>query len=191
MKILLSLLALAFLNTCVWAQTNEAKQRSIYTDIKAHGVGDLITVFIVEDSRASSKAKTVTEKSTDAKTDGTAGLGPLNFIPLWGASGSNELKYDGKGQTEKIGSLRAKITVTVIALRENGDLVIEGNRVITINDEEETLFLSGIIRPRDILDNNTIYSYQIADAQISSKSRGTVTSGHRPGFITRLINWIF
>jgi flagellar L-ring protein precursor FlgH len=190
-KLLLNLILLAFLNAYGFTFANEAKQRSIYTDIKAHSVGDLITVFIVEDSRAANKAKTVTEKKTDAKTDGTAGLGPLDFIPLWGASGSDELKYDGKGQTEKIGMLRAKMTVMVIAVKENGDLVIEGNRVVTINNEKETLSLSGVIRPRDIQEDNTIYSYQIANAQISSKSKGTVTSGHRPGFITRLINWIF
>jgi flagellar L-ring protein precursor FlgH len=173
------------------AFANEAKQRSIYTDIKAHGVGDLVTVLIMEDSRAANKAKTVTEKKSDASTEGTAGLGPLDFIPLWGASGSDELKFDGKGQTEKIGTLRAKMTVSVIEVRENGDLVIEGSRVVTVNNEEETLFLTGVVRQRDIRNDNTIYSYQIADAQISSKSKGTVTSGHRPGFVTRLLNWIF
>jgi len=137
------------------------------------------------------KAKTTTKKKTDAKTEGSAGLGPLDFIPLWGASGSDQLQYDGQGQTEKIGALRAKMTVTVIDVNENGDLVIEGSRVVTINDEKETLFLSGVIRSRDISDNNTIYSYQIANAEISSKGKGNITDGHRPGFVTRLINWIF
>lgn len=170
---------------------SEVKRRSIFTDVKAHGVGDLITVLIVEDSRASNKAKTITKKKTDAKTEGTAGLGPLDFIPLWGASGSDEIQFDGQGQTEKTGILRAKITVTVIDVRENGDLVIEGNRVITINNEQETLFLSGIVRGRDISENNTVYSYQVGNAQVSTKSKGAVTDGHRPGFFTRLVNWVF
>ena len=60
---------------------NEAKQRSLFTDVKAHKVGDLITVLIVEDSRAANKAKTSTQKKTDASTSGTAGIGPLDFIP--------------------------------------------------------------------------------------------------------------
>ena len=117
--------------------------------------------------------------------------GPLRFIPMWGASGGDQLKYDGKGQTEKYGSMQAKMTVTVIDIKPNGDLVIEGNRIVSIDNEEETLFLSGIVRPRDIADDNTIYSYQIGNAKISTTSKGTVTNGHRPGFITRLINWIF
>ena len=172
-------------------QTNEMKQRSLYTDVKAHQLGDLITVLIVEDSRATSKAKTSTQKKSDASTEGTAGLGPLDFIPLWGASGSDQLQYDGQGQTEKIGTLRAKITVTVIDMKENGDLVIEGSRVVSINDEQETLFLSGIVRSRDIAEDNTVYSYMVGNAQISSKGKGAITSGHRPGFVTRLLNWIF
>lgn len=171
--------------------SNEATRRSIFTDVKARNVGDLITVLIVENSSASNKAKTTTEKSTEAGTEGTAGLGPLDFIPLWGASGKDELKYDGQGQTEKSGSLQAKMTVQVIDIKPNGDLIIEGNRVVTVNDEEETMFLSGIVRSRDVSDANTIYSFQIAEAQISTKSKGAITSGSRPGFVTRLINWIF
>lgn len=189
-KLLLVIMSISLI-TSLPLQANEVKQRSLYTDHKAHGVGDLLTVMIVENSRASNKAKTTTEKSTDASTSGTAGLGPLRFIPMWGASGGDQLKYDGKGQTEKYGSMQAKMTVTVIDIKPNGDLVIEGNRIVSIDNEEETLFLSGIVRPRDIADDNTIYSYQIGNAKVSTTSKGTVTNGHRPGFITRLINWIF
>ncbi|MCP4581892.1 MAG: flagellar basal body L-ring protein FlgH [candidate division Zixibacteria bacterium] len=191
MKSLISLIIILSLLLGSQAFCNEARSRSIFTDIKAHEVGDLITVIIAENSRASNKAKTTTEKKTEAGTEGTAGLGPLDFIPIWGASGQNESKYDGKGQTEKSGSLQAKMTVKVVAVMSNGDLAIEGNRVVIVNDDEETLFLSGTVRSRDISESNTIYSHQIADAQISSKSKGTVNTGNRPGFVTRLINWIF
>lgn len=191
MKKLHILLLLILLIYAIPLYSNEVRQRSLFTDHKAHSVGDLLTVLIVEDSRASNKAKTTTEKSTEASTDGTAGLGPLDFIPLWGASGKDQLKYDGKGQTEKYGSLQAKMTVAVIAINPNGDLVIEGNRIVSIDNEEETLFLSGMVRQRDIADDNTVYSYQIGNAKVSTKGKGTITNGHRPGFITRLINWIF
>ena len=63
--------------------------------------------------------------------------------------------------------------------------------MVTINNEDETLFLSGVVRSRDISNDNTVYSYQIGDAKISSKGKGNITDGHRPGFVTRLINWIF
>lgn len=191
MRILLGLILITYLNAFNPVFANEVKQRSIYTDIKAFKVGDLLTVLIVEDSRAVNKAKTVTKKKTSTDMSASGGLGPFEFVRLWDAQGGNEVKYDGQGQTEKYGALRAKLTALVIDIRENGDLVIEGNRVITVNNEEETLFLSGIVRPRDIKNNNTIYSYQIADAKISSKGKGTITEGQRPGIITRILNWIF
>ncbi|MCD6162445.1 MAG: flagellar basal body L-ring protein FlgH [candidate division Zixibacteria bacterium] len=191
MRIPLSLIMIICLNAFNPALANEAKQRSIYTDIKAFKVGDLLTVLIVEDSRAVNKAKTTTKKKTDTKMNASGSLGPFEFVRLYDAAGGNEVKFDGQGQTEKYGALRAKLTATVIAAKENGDLVIEGSRVVTINNEEETYFLSGVVRPRDINNNNTIYSYQIADAKISSKGKGTVTEGQRPGIITRVLNWIF
>jgi len=170
---------------------DNVKSRSMFTDHKAHEVGDLITILIVESSSASNKAKTTTEKSTEVSTEQAAGTGIFDFFPMWGYSGGNESKFDGKGQTEKTGSLRAKMTVEVTAIKPNGDLVIEGNRLVKIDDEEETLYLSGSVRSRDVSDGNTVYSYQIANAQISTRSKGTVTNGHRPGFLTRIINWIF
>lgn len=190
MKLFLSV-AVIFALVTVSPSANEVKQRSLFTDVKAHKIGDLITVLIVEDSRAANKAKTSTQKKTDSKTSGTAGIGPLDFIPAWGASGGNEIQFDGQGQTEKAGLIRAKMTVSVIHIRDNGDLVIEGTRAVTINDEQELLFLSGVVRSRDISQDNTIYSYQIADAQISTKSKGSITEGHRPGIFTRILNWLF
>ncbi len=191
MRLITGLSCIGLFLGAIQVDAGDITQRSLFTDVKAHKVGDLVTVMIVEDSRASNQAKTSTQKKSDAKTSGTAGVGPLRFIPSWGASGGDEMKYDGQGQTEKSGLIRAKLTATVVEVKENGDLAIEGNRVVTINNEEETLFLTGVVRPRDISQDNTIYSYQIGDAHVSTKSRGAITDGHRPGFFTRLINWIF
>jgi flagellar L-ring protein FlgH len=191
MKLTAAILSATLLFGVAPTNAGDITQRSLFTDVKAHKVGDLVTVLIVEDSRASNQAKTSTQKKTDAKTSGTAGVGPLRFIPSWDASGGDEIQFDGQGQTEKTGLLRAKLTATVVEVKENGDLAIEGNRVVTINNEEETLFLTGVVRPRDITQENTIYSYQIGDAHVSTKSKGAITDGHRPGFFTRLINWVF
>jgi flagellar L-ring protein precursor FlgH len=191
MKLIVGISCIAIIFGAVSINAGDVTQRSLFTDVKAHKVGDLVTVLIVEDSRASNQAKTSTQKKTDAKTSGSAGVGPLRFLPGWDASGGDQIQFDGQGQTEKSGLIRAKLTATVVELKENGDLAIEGNRVVTINSEEETLFLTGVVRPRDISQDNTIYSYQIGDAHVSTKSKGAITDGHRPGFFTRIINWIF
>lgn len=171
----------------------EAKSKSMFTDIKAHQVGDVLTVLIVEDARATNKAKTTTKKETKAETKGgpAVGGGLWKYIGEWGLSGNTKSEFDGEGRLEKNGAIRAKMTVRVIAVSENGDLAIEGSRVMSINSDKETLFLSGIVRQKDISASNTVFSYQVADAQVSFKGKGQTHDGARPGVLTRIINWIF
>jgi len=83
------------------------------------------------------------------------------------------------------------MTIKVIAVNDNGDLVIEGSRVMDVNSDKETLFLSGIVRQKDISPYNSVYSYQIGDAQVSFKGKGQTHDGARPGLLVRFFNWIF
>lgn len=170
---------------------DEANSKSLYTDIKAHKIGDILTVIISENARASNKAKSTTKKSTTASLDGGPGLGGLDFFAPFGMSAENESEFDGEGRTEKNGSLTAEMTVRVIGINSNGDLLVEGHRILDINNDQETLFLSGIVREKDITSENTIFSHQIANAEISYKGKGQSHDGSRPGFFTRLVNWIF
>ncbi len=113
--------------------------RSLYSDIKANKVGDILTVLIYEQNKASSNVETKTEKSTKSSVSGGPGVGPLDFIPLFSADGANSNTFDGKGQNTRDGSLRAKMSVTVVAVKDNGDLVIEGSRTLGISNDKETL----------------------------------------------------
>jgi flagellar L-ring protein precursor FlgH len=165
--------------------------RSLYSDIKANKVGDILTVLIYEQNKASSNVETKTEKSTKSSVSGGPGVGPLDFIPLFSADGQNSNTFDGKGQNTRNGSLRAKMSVTVIAVKDNGDLVIQGSRTLGISNDKETLALSGVVRQKDVTSDNTIDSYLIADAEIHYNGKGAASTGARPGFFTRLFNWIF
>jgi flagellar L-ring protein FlgH len=167
------------------------KGQSLFSDIKAHQVGDVLTVLIVEQNRATNQVETKTEKSTQINTAGGPGIGSLDFIPVFGATADNSNKFDGKGENLRSGTIRARITVTVIGVKENGDLLIEGHRIIGINGDEESIYVSGVVRSKDITPDNTIESHLIADAEISYTGKGAASSGARPGFFTRLINWIF
>lgn len=167
------------------------QSKSLYADIKAHAVGDVLTVLIVEQNRASNQVETKTEKKTQISTAGGPGIGSLDFIPMFGGKADNSNKFDGKGENLRAGSIRAKMSVTVVDVRDNGDLVIEGHRVIGINGDEESIYVSGVVRSKDITPDNTIESYLIADAEVSYTGKGNASTGSRPGFFTRLINWIF
>lgn len=164
---------------------------SLFTDIKAARVGDLLTVLVYEDAQASNQSEMKTEEKSDANTQSTGGIGPLRFIPMFSADNTNNNKYAGKGENSRRGLLKARMTVEVIAERNNSDLVIQGSRVVTINSEHQTMTLTGIIRRADINPDNTLDSYNIADARIVYTGKGPASDGSRPGIFTRVLNWIF
>jgi flagellar L-ring protein FlgH len=192
-KILLLVVLLLLLPFAFKAKGQDfGKTQSLFTDIKAHKVGDIVTVLIYEQSQASQQIQTKTEKSGDMSTSGGPGIGPLlRAIPAFSVDGKQTNNFDGKGQNTRQGSLRGKIAVTVTAVKDNGDLVVQGTRVIGISNDRETMTLSGTIRPKDIGADNSIDSYQIADAEIRYTGKGSASNGSRPGFLSRLFSWLF
>jgi flagellar L-ring protein precursor FlgH len=168
------------------------KGQSLFSDIKAHKVGDIITIMISEQNRASSQVETKNEKSSDVSTGGGPGQGPLfGHIPLFSFSAKDDYSFDGKGENSRQGSLTARITCTVVDVRENGDLVIEGTRVIGISGERETITISGVVRSKDVSAQNTVPSYLVADAEIHYDGKGNNATAARPGIISRLFAWLF
>lgn len=165
--------------------------QSMFTDIKAHKVGDILTVLIYEQSSASNKVESKSEKSTSATLKGGPGVGPLDFIPLFSLDGNNSNSFDGKGENVRNGSLRAKMSITVVDVKSSGDLIIEGSRTLGISGDRETLTLTGVVRQKDITPDNTIDSYLIADAEIHYTGKGNSNTASRPGFVTRFIHWLF
>ncbi len=174
----------------VWAG-DFGQANSLFTDIKAHKVGDILTVLIYESSDASTQAQTKTEKTGKFSTSGGPGIGPLDFIPLFGADGENKNSFDGKGENLRTQSLRAKMSVTIVGVKENGDLIVKGSRTIGISKDKETLSLTGVVRQKDITPENTVDSYMIADAEIAYTGKGVANNSSRPGIIMRFLNWLF
>ncbi|MFW6255147.1 MAG: flagellar basal body L-ring protein FlgH, partial [Chitinivibrionales bacterium] len=89
------------------------------------------------------------------------------------------------------GNLAARVSARVTQVLDNGNLMIEGSKVVEINNEKEIIKVSGVVRPEDIGSNNIVYSYNVADAQINYSGKGTVHEGSRPGLLSRFLNWIF
>jgi flagellar L-ring protein precursor FlgH len=164
---------------------------SLYTDIKAHRVGDLLTILIFEDAAAENETNTETKKNSNTDISGGPGVGPLDFIPLFGVSGQGTANFKGEGSTDRTTRLRAKMTARVTGITENGDLLIEGHRVVGVNDDKEALTLTGVVRSIDVAADNSVPSYVIADAHIIYNGRGPSGTGSRPGLLQRIINWLF
>lgn len=160
---------------------------SLFSSIKAHRVGDIVTVIIREQSNAQSKAQTNTKVKNEVS--GGPGKGTLDFVSLWGLDSENN--YKGDASTKRTGQLDAKISVRIVEILPNGDYRIEGTREVNINGERERIKLSGLIRSRDIRPDNTILSTYVADASIMYDGKGIVDAGHEPGMIAKIINWFF
>ena len=191
-KFILFLAALLLLPFALKVQGNDFGQgQSLFADIKAHKVGDILTVLIYEQLRASNQVESKTENSSSWSTDVGPGVGTLDFIPFFGANADHDNSHDGKGENLRSGDLRAKMSVTVVAAKSNGDLIIEGSRTIGISGDRETITLTGTVRQKDITPENTIDSYLIADAEISYTGKGNADQAAKPGIFTRVLNWIF
>jgi flagellar L-ring protein precursor FlgH len=160
---------------------------SLFSDHRAMRVDDILTIIIVESARAGSESRTNTSKGTEVGFR----AGSLRLLSPQEFSGSNAAKFDGRGTTSRSGSLTATVTARVVEVLESGNLVIEGNKSVEINQEREIIKISGIVRPQDIQKNNVVLSTSIADAQIVYSGAGAVNAAARPGLVTRFFNWIF
>lgn len=183
MKVIIILFVLIFLIS----QTLSAEViRSLFATPRASKVGDTLTVIISEFSTASQTAKTNFTKDTE--TGGEIQLPSDGGFPAWEWNYSSDFK--GSGSTQRKGSLVAKLTVEVVEVLPNGNLRIKGAKRVKINEEEQIIYLEGVIRPQDIGENNTISSVHIAQASIRYEGRGPISEGKKPGIISRLLNWL-
>ncbi len=151
-------------------------------------VGDLITVLIVERSQASQNAATQTGKQ------GSLAIGPgagvlEQYLPLVKAGGSDQMKADGT--TSRGGQVTAKVTVVVREILPNGNLVVEGKQLISVNHEKQEITVTGVIRPDDIAPDNTVYSTYLAEANIRYSGDGVIGNKQRPGILQYVLGLIF
>lgn len=166
---------------------------SPYSTQKAYKVGDIISIIIVENSSAKNLANT----KTDIKDDLAAKLTHTiqRLAPIIGTNnslaGQASYKYTGDGSTSQGSNVTSRISAWVTEVLPNGNLAIKGQHKVEVNSESHEIIMTGIVRPKDISGANTIYSYQVANADLAVKGSGAVTDVSTPGWITRIFNWLF
>ena len=175
------------------ATASSAQIHSMFADPKANQVGDALTVIIQENASASNRTSTKTAKNSKTAISSTVpGAGNiLDFIPLHSLDSGIDNQYTGDASTSRSARLTARMTVTVVGKKPNGDLIIEGVRTLKINGENEAIYVNGSVNPTMVRRDNTVLSSSIADLQIEYTGKGTITQGTRPGVVVRFINWIF
>jgi flagellar L-ring protein FlgH len=191
----------------LWQASNGLS--GLFLDTKARNVGDIVTIEIAESSKATNKANTETGRDSSL----SAGIDSLFGIENWwqdtvlrklgtdmpkvnpfgSASVKGNMKSDfkGDGTTSRSGDLTAFITCRVTEVLPNGNLRIVGTREILVNHENQVIVLSGVIRPRDINDQNIIASRFIADAKIAYSGSGIIDDRQRPGWLANLLETVW
>jgi len=181
----------------IWS--GESTNNLICSDKKARYVNDIVTIIVSETAAGGNKASTNTSRDTDTSAAITALLGINNSILASnanmggeisiGGTSSNSLK--GAGDTSRSSKLSASISARVLKVYDNGNLLIEGKRQLTVNAEDQYLIITGIVRPEDITAINTVASQYIADARILYTGDGVINDKMRPGWLTRVVDWVW
>jgi flagellar L-ring protein precursor FlgH len=165
-------------------------------DTRAVRVGDFVLVHINETANATGDASTALSKNSTGTTgvDGLLGLIPAlkraypDIDPTKLISFANQSAFTGSGTTARDGSLTGDIAVRVVKEMPNGDLFVEGTKVVLLNEEEYHLYISGLVRPADIAEDNSVASTRLADAQVEFTGRGDLADQNRKGWLARMLD---
>jgi flagellar L-ring protein precursor FlgH len=170
-----------------------SSDRSMFADKKAYAVGDILTIIVQENSSAEKDNNTTTKKSSavDASLEtflySPAGSGLLTHggqMPALKFDSSHD--FNGGGSINNSETIIAKVSVRVVDVLPNKNLVIEGTRHTSFGGEQQDIVLRGVVRPEDITANNTVFSYNVADATVKFVNKGAVTDTQRKGWFTRI-----
>ncbi|MCR9278812.1 MAG: flagellar basal body L-ring protein FlgH [Pseudomonadaceae bacterium] len=162
---------------------------ALYSDRTASQVGDIITVRLEEATTASKSAETTVSKSTGVDMAEPTVLGSLvrgvaaNAGVATSLSSNND--FTGSGESDQSNSLRGTVSVVVAEVYPNGLLRVEGEKWLTLNQGEEFVRVSGLIRPDDVGFNNEVSSLQLADARIAYGGKGGLADSNRMGWLAR------
>ncbi|HSY95131.1 MAG TPA: flagellar basal body L-ring protein FlgH [Steroidobacteraceae bacterium] len=167
------------------------QQMELFADLKARRVGDVLTIVLNESTNASKNAITKTAKTTTVANSAPTLFGQSMTIkgaPILSATLNGADSFDGEGSSTQSNSLAGSLTVTVVDVQANGNLVVQGDKTLKLNQGDEFVHISGVIRTADIATNNTVTSDKLADAKISYSGKGVVDSSNRMGWLARFFN---
>ena len=164
---------------------------TLFESITARQVGDILTVMLSEKTNASQTAKTKTTKDSDIDITLSKLMGQsLTFrgVPVLDTALEFGREFEGKGDTSQSNSITGSVTVTITEVLANGNFVVQGEKLLTLNQGVEHIRVSGIIRQEDISPANTIASSKIANSKIIYGGEGTIAEANTKGWLQRLID---
>jgi len=163
----------------------------LYTDRRARDVGDLLTINLLENTQAQTSANTATSKESDLSLGTPTIFGApvtLGGKDILSASAGGSRDFNGKGNSAQSNRLQGSVTVTVMQRLPNGNLVVQGQKNLRLNQGDELVQVQGIVRPADIAPDNSVPSSRVADARIVYGGRGAIAQSNAMGWLGRFFN---
>jgi len=175
-------------NGAIWQPGQES---SLLEDRRARRAGDIITVNLVERTSAQKNANSSTNRASSAGGE----IKAASKVPLSGLAGlsleaGSKSAFEGKGASAANNAFSGTITVTVIDVLTNGNLLVSGEKMLTINQGNEFIRFSGVVNPNNVSASNTVQSTQVADARIEYRGSGFVEEANSKGWLQRFFDLI-
>ncbi|MGE4296032.1 MAG: flagellar basal body L-ring protein FlgH [Campylobacterales bacterium] len=175
----------------------------LFSDRKAMNVNDIVTVLIAEQASSSSTGSRQLTRTQETQLGpasitygGTAQSGNklasnINNGISFGFGVNNESAFGGSGTASRSENFAATVSARIVKVMQNGNYFIEGRREIMVEDEKQVIQISGVIRPYDIAQNNTISSAYISEAKILYKTEGDIKRATKQGWGTRMLETVW
>ncbi|MDR2489068.1 MAG: flagellar basal body L-ring protein FlgH [Desulfovibrio sp.] len=177
----------------------------LYADNRAHRVGDIILIKVVENSKSKSKADTTAQKQSSHSLGVAAAFGrnTIGVIPGMGGPLTGNVGVDpmlststasglsATGETKRENYVTATVGARVLQVLPSGVLQVQGAREIRVNDETQYMVISGLVRSQDVASDNSVDSTQLADSRIEYYGKGDLTNKQRQGWLSRMLDNIW
>jgi flagellar L-ring protein precursor FlgH len=172
--------------------TSNGALTNLQADYKASRLNDLVTIVVVQRTTAQATGNVGTQRdfNTTSGISGLAGhISTSGLTNLLTAQSSSKLK--GAGSTDASTSMNTNLAGQVIAILPNGNLVVEAERMVAINNQKETMLVRGVLRPGDVRPDNSALSTVLSNLEVELKGKGVVSDATRPpNPLVRALLWV-
>jgi flagellar L-ring protein precursor FlgH len=170
--------------------TPSARFSDLAADNRSRRVDDIVTIVVQESASAVSTGATKTARKSSAQSSITALAGVTKAAGPWAnlANLGSQTNLDGQGTTSRSTTLTTTVSARVTHVLRNGNLVVEGSKIVGINSENQTITVRGVIRPIDLDTTNSVLSARLAQMEIQVNGKGVVADAvHRPNILYRIL----
>ncbi len=171
---------------------NSGQRSDLFHDPRAREVNDMVTIRVLESTAASSAADAKNSKNTSVKGGVDSFFGAekkVKELPNM-AAGKVTNSYEGKGSTSRVTTLQTSLAARVVDVLPNGYLVIDGTKEIRLNNETQSVHVTGVVRPEDISRDNVVLSSDVAQMTVQLQGKGVVSQTLKPNWLYNILNAI-